>query len=110
MIIVKGTVVGVVDKGEDDKRWAIIGLQTSSKDRDGLDVVNTVKVRVFGDAIKGGLHNAYRQQVGAEVYAPVTIGVNDRYNTVEYLLAGIPLRIQDVGSSSGPKPVESKTA
>lgn len=110
MIIVKGTIVGVVDKGEDDKLWAIIGLQTSSKDRDGLDVVNTVKVRVFGDLIKGGLHNVYRSQVGAEVYAPVTIGVNDRYNTVEYLLAGIPLRIQDVGSVSGPKPVDSKSA
>jgi len=95
MIIIRGTVVGVVDKGEDDKRWAIIGIQTASKDRDGLDVVQTVKIRVFGDAIKGGLHNAYRNQVGVEVFAPVTIGVNDRYNTVEYLLSGIPLRLSE---------------
>lgn len=95
MIIVKGTVIGVVDKGEDDKRWAIVGLQTNSVDRDGLQVTQTIKVRVFGDAIKGGLHNAYRNLNGVEVYVPVTVGVNDRYSTVEYLLAGIPLRLSE---------------
>jgi len=98
MIIIKGTVIGVADKGEGDKRWAIVALQTTSKDRDGFDITQTVKARVFGDAMQGGLHNAYRQLQGVEVYAPVTLGVNDRYSSIDYLLAGIPLRLQEARS------------
>ena len=102
MHIIKGTVLGVVDKGEPDKRWAIVAVQTMSKDRDGFDVTNTVKARVFGDAIKNGLHNAYRQQVGVEVFMPVTCEVNDRYNSIDYLLAGVPLRLQEARPAAAP--------
>lgn len=104
MLIIKGTVIGVADKGEGDKRWAIVAIQTTSTDRDGFDITQTVKARVFGDAMKGGLHNAYRQLAGVEVYAPVTVGVNDRYATVDYLLAGIPLRLQDTTERSSSAP------
>jgi hypothetical protein len=112
-IIIKGTVIGVADKGEGDKRWAIVAIQTTSKDRDGFDITQTIKARVFGDAMKGGLHNAYRQLEGVEVFAPVTIGVNDKYLSVDYLLAGIPLRLQEarpVQSAPAGQPVQAKAA
>ncbi|MEK2658300.1 hypothetical protein AAAC07_25725 [Pseudomonas aeruginosa] len=35
MKILKGYVLGVVDKGEGDKRWAIVGIKATDKDRDG---------------------------------------------------------------------------
>ena len=101
MLLIKGHVIGVKEKGDADKRWAIVALQTTALDRDGFEITQTVKARVFGDAIKEGLHNAYRQLTGVEVYAPVTVGVNDRYATVDYLLAGIPLRLQEA------RPVQS---
>ena len=104
MHLIHGTVIGVADKGEGDKRWAIVAIQTTSKDRDGFDIVKTEKCRVFGDSVRNGLHNVYRQMVGAEVYAPVNPEVNDRYKSIDYLLAGIPLRLQEA------RPVQSATA
>lgn len=104
MNIIKGTVIAVVDKGENDKQWAIVALSTTAKDRDGIDIVKTVKVRVFGDAHKGGMHNAYRNQVGVEVYMPVNAEANTKYNSVDYTVAGIPLRLQE------PRPVQSAPA
>lgn len=96
MNILQGTVIGVIDKGENsDKKWAVIGLQSTSKDRDGFDVIKTHKVRVFGDMYKGGMHNAYRSQQGVEVFMPVNVEVNERYKSVEYSVAGIPLRLQE---------------
>ncbi|VFT63570.1 Uncharacterised protein [Pseudomonas aeruginosa] len=47
MKILKGYVLGVVDKGEGDKRWAIVGIKATDKDRDGFDVDTTYKLRVF---------------------------------------------------------------
>lgn len=94
-MIIKGTVLGVVDKGEGDKAWAIVALQTTSKDRDGFDITKTIKARVFGDMLKGGFHNAYRDQVGVEVYAPVNAECNVKYNSVDFAIAGIPLRLQE---------------
>ncbi|VFT63539.1 Uncharacterised protein [Pseudomonas aeruginosa] len=61
MKILKGYVLGVVDKGEGDKRWAIVGIKATDKDRDGFDVDTTYKLRVFGDAVKNGLHNGLSQ-------------------------------------------------
>lgn len=104
MNIIKGTVIGVADKGEGDKQWAIVALQSTSKDRDGFDVVKTIKIRVFGEVHKGGIHNAYRQMVGVEVYAPVNAEPNNKYNTVDYMLAGIPLRLQEA------RPVQAAAA
>ncbi|MDO5962573.1 hypothetical protein POW24_18695 [Pseudomonas aeruginosa] len=72
MKILKGYVLGVVDKGEGDKRWAIVGIKATDKDRDGFDVDTTYKLRVFGDAVKNGLHNAYRNLAGVESTRPIT--------------------------------------
>jgi hypothetical protein len=113
MLLIKGHVIGVVDKGEADKRWAIVALQTTSRDRDGFEITQTIKARVFGDAIKEGLHNAYRSLAGVEVFAPVTVGVNDRYASVDYLLAGVPLRLQEarpVQTAPAGQPVPAKAA
>ncbi len=110
MLLIKGHVIGVADKGEGDKRWAIVALQTTSKDRDGFDVTQTIKARVFGDAMKEGLHNAYRALQGSEVYAPVTVGVNDRYSSIDYLLAGTPLRLQEARPQPAPNPAATAQA
>ena len=96
MLVIKGTVIGVADKGEGDKRWAIIAIQSTAKDRDGFDITTTEKIRVFGENIKTGIQNAYRSHIGVEVYAPVVAEVNDRYKKVDYSIAGLPLKVQEV--------------
>ncbi|ASA15928.1 hypothetical protein [Pseudomonas aeruginosa] len=90
MKILKGYVLGVVDKGEGDKRWAIVGIKATDKDRDGFDVDTTYKLRVFGDAVKNGLHNAYRNLAGVEVYAPYNDEFDEKYKRISYSLAGAP--------------------
>ncbi|MEN1342075.1 hypothetical protein AAIG86_30390, partial [Pseudomonas aeruginosa] len=78
--------LGVVDKGEGDKRWAIVGIKATDKDRDGFDVDTTYKLRVFGDAVKNGLHNAYRNLAGVEVYAPYNDEFDEKYKRISYSL------------------------
>lgn len=104
MKIIRGFVNSVVDKGEGDKRWAIVAIDEKEIDRDGIEISKTTKCRVFGNALKGGLHNAYRQLQGVEVFAPVNVGVDNRNNEPEYLLSGIPLRLQEA------RPVQSAPA
>lgn len=95
MQILKGTVVGVVDKGTAEKPWAIVGIQAASINRNGLVDTKLYELTVFGDNVKNGLHNAYRAIKGTEVYAPVSVEYNDRYKEISYQLAGIPLRIEE---------------
>lgn len=95
MKILKGYVLGVVDKGEGDKRWAIVGIKATDKDRDGFDVDTTYKLRVFGDAVKNGLHNAYRNLAGVEVYAPYNDEFDEKYKRISYSLAGVPLALME---------------
>ncbi|HEJ1227528.1 TPA: hypothetical protein SLU51_004856 [Pseudomonas aeruginosa] len=105
MKILKGYVLGVVDKGEGDKRWAIVGIKATDKDRDGFDVDTTYKLRVFGDAVKNGLHNAYRSLAGVEVYAPYNDEFDEKYKRISYSLAGAPLALMEkpLGTAQ-PKP------
>ena len=102
MKILKGFVLDAVDKGEGDKRWAIVGIQVTSKDRDGFDVTETVKLRVFGDLAKAGLQNAYRALKGTEVYAPYNDEMDAKYNRISYSLAGAPLALVEKPAQSGP--------
>ncbi|EPB6485926.1 hypothetical protein M2I89_15600 [Pseudomonas aeruginosa] len=105
MKILKGYVLGVVDKGEGDKRWAIVGIKATDKDRDGFDVDTTYKLRVFGDAVKNGLHNAYRNLAGVEVYAPYNDEFDEKYKRISYSLAGAPLAlIEKPLGTAQPKP------
>lgn len=98
MKILKGFVLGVVQKGTDQKPWAMIGINEVTKNRNGFDETNLVEFMVAGQQYKDGLHNAYRQHIGAEVYAPFSDEI-DTYNgksRVRYSLTGTPLRIQEV--------------
>lgn len=104
MKIIQGVVIDVVDKGTGDKLWAIVAIQETSKDRDGIDITETVKCRVFGDAVKGGIHNAYRMHKGAEVFAPVNVSYDAAYNQINYQIAGIPLRLAEQ------RPVDNRQA
>ncbi|WP_211483649.1 hypothetical protein [Azotobacter chroococcum] len=99
MKLLRGHVLGVADKGEGDKRWALVGIQITSKDRDGFDITETIKLRVFGQQIKDGVHNAYRQLVGSEVFAPYQDEFDDKYKRISYSLAGLPLRFQEARPS-----------
>lgn len=94
MHLIQGVILDVVDKGDPNKPWAILALQTQSRDRDGIEIVETVKVRVFGDLIKQGVHNAYRQAKGQCVYAPVSAQCDRDGKTVSYMLTGLPERLQ----------------
>lgn len=112
MKILKGFVLDVVDKGEGDKRWAIVGIQVTSHDRDGFEITDTVKLRVFGDAVKAGLHNAYRPLKGVEVYAPYNDEFDGKYGRISYSLAGAPLALVEKPAQTGPRPApeQAKTA
>lgn len=96
MIIIQGICKGVVDKGEADKRWAIVGIESTSVDRDGFEQTELVKVRVFGDQIKEGYHNAYRQLQGVDVYMPVNVTFDVKYSNLSYSLVGLPVRLQKI--------------
>lgn len=104
MKIIKGFVLDVMDKGEGDKKWAIVGIQTTSKDRDGFDITETVKLRVFGDLAKQGLQNAYRALKGTEVFAPYNDEFDERFSRISYSLTGAPLALVEKPAQTGPRP------
>ena len=107
MKILKGTVVGVVDKGTPEKPWAIVGIQAQSLNRNGLIETTLYELGVFGNTAKDGLHNVYRTQIGVEVYAPFEVQYNEKYKELNYQLAGIPLRIADQRpAQAGPSQVK----
>jgi hypothetical protein len=95
MMILKGTVVGVVDKGTPEKPWAIVGIQSLSLNRNGLPQTDLYELSVFGDAAKQGLQNSYRSQMGVEVFAPFTTQYDEKYKKTQYQLTGIPQRLAE---------------
>lgn len=108
MQILKGVVVGVVDKGTPEKPWAIVGIQSNSVNRNGLIETKLYELTVFGENVKNGLHNVYRAQKGVEVFVPFNVEYNERYKELSYQLGGIPLRLEEsrpVQGSSAPKSV-----
>lgn len=97
MKILRGFVAGVNKKGTDEKPWAMVGINAVSVDRDGFEQTNLVKFMVAGKQYQEGLHNAYRQQIGAEVFAPYSDELdefNGKYR-IRYNLQGVPLQLQD---------------
>lgn len=95
MMILKGTVVGVVDKGTPEKPWAIVGIQALSLNRNGLPQTDLYELSVFGEAAKQGLQNTYRAQQGVEVFAPFTTQYDEKYKKLQYQLSGIPQRLAE---------------
>lgn len=97
MKILRGFVAGVNRKGTEEKPWAMVGINAVSVDRDGFEQTTLVKFMVAGQQYKDGLHNAYRQQIGAEVFAPYSDEL-DEFNgktRIRYNLQGVPLQLQD---------------
>jgi hypothetical protein len=104
MKILRGFVVGVVKKGTEEKPWAMVGINAVSLDRDGFEQNSLVKFMVAGQQYKDGLQNAYRQQIGAEVFAPYADEI-DEYNgksRIRYNLQGVPLRLMEQPAVSAP--------
>jgi len=109
MLILKGSVIGVADKGTPEKPWHLVAIQAQSLNRNGFIETTLFELGVFGEAAKGGLHNAYRALKGVEVYAPVTVNYNEKYKELGFQLAGIPLRISEQTSvQSSPAPQQAK--
>lgn len=97
MKILRGFVAGVAKKGTDEKPWAMVGINAVMQDRDGFEQTILVKFMVAGQQYKEGLHNAYRQQIGTEVFAPYSDEIdefNGKYR-IRYSLQGVPLRLMD---------------
>lgn len=97
MKILKGFVQGVIEKGTTEKPWALVAIDDITTNYNGFSETKVVEFMVSGKDFKNGLHNAYRQQIGAEVYAPITDEI-DSYNgktRIRYNLAGAPIRLQE---------------
>lgn len=98
MKIAKGFVQDVLDRGEGDKAFSIIGIAVTTKNRNGFDQTFVMEFQVRGEQHKAGLQNAYRQLKGTEVYAPYTDEIDTYYKDnprIRYSLQGIPLRLQE---------------
>lgn len=105
--IAKGFVQDVLNKGEGDKAFAIIGIGVTKKNRNGFEETSVMEFAIRGEQFKAGLHNAYRQLKGTEVYAPYSDEIDTYYKDnprIRYQLSGIPLRLQEA------RPVQSAPA
>lgn len=97
MKILRGFVLGVVEKQGKNSKYAVVAINSVSKSRNGFDETTLHEFMVAGNDFTQGLHNAYRQQQGAEVFAPYTDEI-DTYNGVgriRYSLNGTPVRLMD---------------
>lgn len=104
MKILRGFVAGVNKKGTEEKPWALVGINAVSVDRDGFEQTTLVKFMVAGQQYKDGLQNAYRQQIGAEVFAPYNDEI-DTYNgksRIRYSLQGVPLQLAEKAPVNAP--------
>jgi len=111
MKILKGFVQGVVEKGTTEKPWALVAIDDITTNFNGFNETKVVEFMVAGKDFKNGMHNAYRQQIGAEVFAPYNDEI-DSYNgksRIRYNLAGAPLRIQEAPAQQS-RPVTAPTS
>ncbi|MFY1662837.1 hypothetical protein [Pseudomonas sp. Pseu.R1] len=109
MKIAKGFIQDVLNRGEGDKAYSIIGLGVTSKNRNGFDVTNVMEFQVRGEDYKRGLQNVYRQLIGTEVYAPFTDEIDTYYKDnprIRYNLQGPPVQLVERAASS-PQSVKS---
>lgn len=112
MKILRGFVLGVVQKGTQEKPWAMVGVNEISQNRNGFDETNLVEFMVAGQQYKDGLHNAYRQLIGAEVFAPYRDELdefNGKYR-IRYSLQGAPVRLMDAPDKPAVAPAPAARA
>lgn len=99
MKLVRGFVLDVIDMGEGDKAYAVVGIEETIKNRNGFDVRILVEFNIRGRQLESGLHNAYRALKGVEVFAPFSDEIDTFYKDrprIRYNLLGVPVRLQDV--------------
>lgn len=97
MKIAHGHVQDVLDRGEGDKAYSIIGIGVTTKNRNGFDQTFVMEFQVRGEQHKQGLQNVYRALKGSEVYAPYSDEIDTFYKDnprIRYNLQGVPLRLQ----------------
>lgn len=112
MKILRGFVVGVIEKQGKNSKYAVVGINSVSKTRSGFDETTLFEFMVAGNDYSQGVHNAYRQHQGAEVFAPFSDEIdnfNGKYR-IRYSLTGAPVRIQDIPEQSAPKPAPAAVA
>lgn len=112
MKILRGFVAGVVAKGTTEKPWALVGISAVSTNRNGFEETTVVEFMVAGEQYRNGLHNAYRQLQGSEVFVPYSDEIdsfNDKYR-IRYQLQGVPLRLQDVPAAEQSRPASAPAA
>lgn len=106
MKIIRGFVQGVKTKGTAEKPWAMVGISEVSVNRNGFEETTLHEIMVAGNQYKEGLHNAYRQHEGSEVFAPVRDEI-DTYGgkpKIKHSFQGVPLRIMDAPASEPVRP------
>ncbi|MND51963.1 hypothetical protein D3C80_429680 [compost metagenome] len=111
--IARGFVQDVIQKGEGDKAFAIVGITVTSKNRNGFEVSELLEFNIRGEQYKGGLHNAYRAQKGVEVFAPYQDEIDTFYKDnprIRYSLLGIPLRLTEARPEQEQRPAQQSTA
>lgn len=104
MKILKGFVQGVVEKGTTEKPWALVAIDDICTNFNGFNETKVVEFMVAGKDFKNGIHNAYRAQIGAEVFAPYSDEI-DSYNgksRIRYSLTGAPIRLQEAPAQQRP--------
>ncbi|MNR25962.1 hypothetical protein D3C85_1431440 [compost metagenome] len=112
MRLLRGFVQGVIEKQGKNSKYAVVGINSVSKSRNGFDETTLFEFMVAGNDFTQGLHNAYRQHEGAEVFAPFSDEI-DTYNgnsRIRYNLVGAPIRLQEApaqqraaATSTGPQ-------
>lgn len=111
MKILKGFVQGVVEKGTAEKPWALVAIDDITTNFNGFNETKVVEFMVAGKDFKNGIHNAYRAQIGAEVFAPYNDEI-DTYNgksRIRYMLSGSPLRLQEAAPVQQSRPAVAST-
>lgn len=102
MKILRGFVLGVVEKQGKNSKYAVVAINSVSKSRNGFDETTLYEFMVAGNDYTQGLHNAYRQHQGAEVFAPYTDEI-DTFNStprIRYSLNAAPVRLMDASAQA----------
>ncbi|KPX74641.1 MULTISPECIES: hypothetical protein [Pseudomonas syringae group] len=103
MKIAKGFIQDVLERGEGEKAFSIIGLGVTTKNRNGFEVTTVMEFQVRGEDRKKGLQNAYRALKGTEVYVPYDDEIDTYFKDnprIRYSLQGPPLRLVEERSVS----------
>lgn len=107
MKMLRGFVQGVIEKQGKNSKYAVVAINSVSKSRNGFDETTLYEFMVAGNDFTQGVHNAYRQHQGSEVFAPFVdeIDTYNGVNRIRYSLNGAPVRLTDVPAQTKPAAV-----